>query len=445
MSNLATIGLPSTGVLVEIEQRRRVFVNFEDALSLIPSADRGRAMYLSKFLAAAAAGLFDAALSYLWDETIDQLRSRIVGYDLAYFYDIAVPSVQKRQDFRTADDLPQVGDQDLIRASLNIGLISNVGYQQLDLIRYMRNYASAAHPNQNEITALQLLGWVETCIKEVINLPESFTVAEAKRLLGNVRAGSVSAGSAAATAGFFKDLTSVQADALGAGLFGIYTDTTSIEPARDGVRLLLPLLWPLVSEDQRQRFAAQYGIYVANADAARAAGARELLDVVGASAYLPDLVRVAELSEAIDDLLAAHHAMNNFYNEPGRARRLAALAGDRVPEGVQSAYVRALVEVFLTNGNGVARGADPYYRDMINGFGPDEAEAAVRRLFDPTVASRLRWGLAQTKYAEVLALLDPKMVRPAARELFDAIKAFASTPDNLMRDTSLQSLLARLG
>ncbi len=37
----------------------------------------------------------------------------------------------------------------------------------------MRNWASAAHPNNSEITGLQLVSWLETCIKEVITLPIS--------------------------------------------------------------------------------------------------------------------------------------------------------------------------------------------------------------------------------------------------------------------------------
>ena len=43
----------------------------------------------------------------------------------------------------------------------------------LDNIKFMRNWASAAHPNQIELTGLQLISWLETCIKEVISLPLS--------------------------------------------------------------------------------------------------------------------------------------------------------------------------------------------------------------------------------------------------------------------------------
>ena len=46
--------------------------------------------------------------------------------------------------------------------------ITQLGYKHLDYIRDMRNHASAAHPNHNEITGLQLASWLETCIQEVI-------------------------------------------------------------------------------------------------------------------------------------------------------------------------------------------------------------------------------------------------------------------------------------
>lgn len=445
LSELANIGLPSADVLVDIGERRIVFENFAGAIALVEFEDRGRAMYLSKFLAAVGAGLFDAALNYLWDETVAELRRRIASYDLAYFYDVAVTSPERRKHLRTEDDLTKVEDQELIRAAREIALISEVGYQQLDLIRYMRNHASAAHPNQNDILAFQLLGSLQTCIREVITLPESHEVAETRRLLTNVRAGNVDATTAGATAEFFRGLIQVQADNIAAGLFGIYVDPNSTEKARDGVRLLLPHLWPMVGEDQRQHFGVRYGRFVANGDNAQAALARQLLDVVGASPYLPEPVRVSELAAAIDELLVAHRGYNNFYAEPAPARRLDALAGDHVPEAVRAPYVAVLVETFLTNGNGVAWNADPHYQAMISRLSTEEAEAALRRLFDETTQSSLRWDSARRKYGELLDLLEPKITRPVARDLMDAIRSFTGTPSDLAKDSGLKRLLARLG
>ena len=57
----------------------------------------------------------------------------------------------------------------------------------LDNIKFMRNWASAAHPNQIELTGLQLISWLETCIKEVISLPLSNITIEIRKLLYNIK------------------------------------------------------------------------------------------------------------------------------------------------------------------------------------------------------------------------------------------------------------------
>ncbi|WP_218776701.1 hypothetical protein [Nostoc sp. T09] len=173
LSFLAEQGLPTESVLVSVTERVTVFKNIADVLSKINDEQKPRSVYISKYIAAVASGLFDAALNYLWDETILELRKRISQYDISYFYDNAVNSPEKRKALNSEDDLVKVNDSELIEGSRKIGLISEIGYKHLDTIRYMRNWVSAAHPNQNEITGLQLISWLETCIREVISLPLS--------------------------------------------------------------------------------------------------------------------------------------------------------------------------------------------------------------------------------------------------------------------------------
>ena len=72
-----------------------------------------------------------------------------------------------------------------------IGLISDVGFARLDDIRFMRNHASAAHPNQNNLTGLELVTFLQLCIREVINTPTDTVTAHTGRLLGNTKKGSL--------------------------------------------------------------------------------------------------------------------------------------------------------------------------------------------------------------------------------------------------------------
>ena len=157
--------LPTENVLVSIEERMDVFNNLENAISRLNSNKKKQSIYISKYIAATAQGLFDAALNYLWDETVSELRQRIANYDLPYFYDNAIKNPEKRKDFQTEKDLVHLNDDDLIRGAREIELISDLGYRHLNFIRDMRNHASAAHPNQNEITGLLLVGWLQICIR----------------------------------------------------------------------------------------------------------------------------------------------------------------------------------------------------------------------------------------------------------------------------------------
>ncbi|MFH8520666.1 hypothetical protein ACH4CE_37705 [Streptomyces gelaticus] len=81
----------------------------------------------------------------------------------------------------------KLDDAKLLSGAREIGLISDVGYHQVDHIRFMRNYVGAAHPNQVALTGLQLADWLKTCIREVITLPHNNVVAEIKKLVVNVQ------------------------------------------------------------------------------------------------------------------------------------------------------------------------------------------------------------------------------------------------------------------
>ena len=87
---LGDLGLPTQNVLVSTSERQRVINNLPSVIDLIDQSKRGEALYLSKFIAACGAGLFDAALNFVWDETVVHLRRKVARFDLEYFYDSVV-------------------------------------------------------------------------------------------------------------------------------------------------------------------------------------------------------------------------------------------------------------------------------------------------------------------------------------------------------------------
>src|SRR5215469_5819546 len=94
---LSSLGLPIEDVLVEFGERRFVLQALQQTLEILPYEQREKAYYLSKFSVSIMVGLFDAALNFLWDETILSLRRLAVSMDLSYFFDTA----EKRESYRS--------------------------------------------------------------------------------------------------------------------------------------------------------------------------------------------------------------------------------------------------------------------------------------------------------------------------------------------------------
>ncbi|MFE7111204.1 hypothetical protein ACFU98_32550 [Streptomyces sp. NPDC057575] len=445
LDTLAQSALPTDGILVGLEERHALLESSGFALRRLPAGKRGQATYISKMIIAGSVGLFDAALNYLWDETVLELRKRVVNFDLQYFYEVAEKNDNKRKELKDEDDLPKLDDQKLLSGCREIGLISDIGFQELDLIRYMRNWASAAHPNQAELDGLQLANWLGTCIKHAITLPYDHITAQVKKLLVKVKEKRLDDSAIKEVTTFFVNLPPVQADPLASGFFGRYTTLTTGPETLDNIRRLWPELWQQVSEETRYNFGFRLGRFRANGDQEQAEHARQLIDLAEGATYLPAEERAWELDGALDDLIDAHNGWSNFYTEPPIARRLQELVGQHgdVPEGLSRKYVLGIIEAFLSNGNGIAVNADPVYRDLIARFNPQQASLALRAFTDPTIASKLQQKLPQEQWAELLGLIENKFTGRRDRDLLDTVEKHAGKPHQLGKDPEIKIQLKR--
>lgn len=420
---LSLHSLPTEGVFVNIPERVNVFKNLDSVLAQISNDEKEESLYLSKFIASTASGLFDASLNYLWDETILQIRKRVSQYDIEYFYDNAVTG-DRRKRLKDENDLDKVDDYDLIKGAKEIGLISDLGFKHLEYINYMRNWASAAHPNNSEITGLQLVAWLETCIKEVITLPISNITIRIKQLLQGVKNTSISNNDAQEIAVFTTSLTQEQINNLASGFFGIYVKLETDSQTHQNINKLLPEIWVRVDEDIKQSFGLKYAHFTANNSQEEKKLSRQFLQIVNAESYIPDDLRAIEIDNTLDNLLSAHRGFNNFYNEPAFARQLQRIIGQpiKIPKTVEKKFIIAIVETFLTNGNGIAVSANEIYKDILSNLDSHQANIAVLSFTDTRISSRLQFSLSQRKFNELVEIVKPSITSPPVNDLINYIQ-----------------------
>lgn len=209
----------------------------------------------------------------------------------------------------------------------------------------MRNWASAAHPNQNELTGFQLVSWLETCIKEVIAKEPEGPVIEIKRFLNSIRASALSAQDAQHINAGIEYLPPDLSTSLLRTLFGMYTAANAAVQMKNNIKLVASRAWSIAPDEVKYECGFKYATYASNGEIDRKNAANEFLTVVGGLPYLPKDTLALELSEKILNLYHAHTGFNNFYNEPAHARALAAYisSAGAVPDSVRKSYVKTLV------------------------------------------------------------------------------------------------------
>ena len=425
-SFLQSKGLPISDILVPIKLRLPVFQNMDTALAELTNEQRADSVYISKFGAACAAGLFDAALNYLWNETVKNLREKVSRFDLEYFFDTVGTDPGRRKNLQEAADLEKLADWELIRGCKQTGIITDNGFRHLDYIRDMRNHASAAHPNQINVTGLQIIGWLETCIREVLSKEPVGPVVEIRRLLNNLRNEQLSEKDLPAISAGVEQLPQEQAGSLLRAILGMYADPNVSAQVKDNVRLVAKTVWAAVSDERRHEAGLKQATHTANGDSTRANLTREFIEIVEGLEYLADATRSLELSTALDNLLTAHEGWHNFYAEPIPAQMLLRIVpkNGSVPSNVLSKYVRTITMCRMGNGYGVAWGARDTYDELLDRFSDEQIRTFVNLLHDSEVVSRLQFRSCVANFQAIAESLNSRAVRPRIKAMLTFIQNY---------------------
>jgi hypothetical protein len=134
----------------------KVATNLSAFLQTLSPEEKRDARCLSKFVGATAVGLFDAALNYVWNEVVLNLRKKVSVYGVELFFDAAVGG-KIRDSYKDESDLDGLKDSVLLDTCRKLELISDAVYLKLIHILTMRNEVAASHPNVERIGGFELL------------------------------------------------------------------------------------------------------------------------------------------------------------------------------------------------------------------------------------------------------------------------------------------------
>jgi hypothetical protein len=190
-------------------------------------------------------------------------------------------------------------DLTLIDTCERVELLTAVNRERLRHVNYMRNHASAAHPNQSELTGQEMTAWLSNCLRYAIIAKPDHAVIVTKQLLNNVRTVLIPEADIPVIAADFDKFTTERIDDLLWTLFGIYVDPSQKADSRTNIAHLAPYVWSLASEDRRFQVGARHEHFIKQADQQRKVFADEFLAHVDGQQYRSEDVLAGELLDKL--------------------------------------------------------------------------------------------------------------------------------------------------
>lgn len=431
VSFLKDVGLPSENIIADQHQRRVIGDNLDNIIRNLPADTKKDARYLSKFVIGAGFGLFDYSLNAVWNEVVINLRRKATVYGLDIFFDAAVGGSKAREYYTTEDDLASIKDSVLLDTCRKLELISDTTYKKLKHILDMRNDIGISHPNNYAINAFELLGWLQTCVSEVLNDNPTEAALQVQSFISNLRKQTVPLENAAVQgiANRIAQLPSHLCGSLLRTLFGIYVAGDTDPTVRKNISLIAPALWAACKDDAKYKLGIVLEGYNVNLYQEKHALGEQFFAGVGGNPYRSQSERVIIVDELITELRDKHNGWDNFHHEPPVVAQLYSYNPEQgsILENLAQRLFKTVLMCRVGNGvnynEGVSPGGKRYYDAILALAGDKYTPHVMASLSDFEIRNRLGNATCRKHAKAALTIVKANVINQRLLECLDYLLA----------------------
>jgi len=408
----SALGVPRD-VLASDESIDHAWSQLPRQLKKIPEGLRDERIV--RMCVAVATGLFDAALNFIWNATVLELRDKVRRFGVA-----VVPQILDDSSF-DEETLVGLRDAELLTLCLKLNLIGKEDYFFLDQCRATRNNFSAAHPSDGQVDEDEFLSFLSRCQKHALASTESPKGVDTKKLLDAIKADRFKPKQLEVWTERVGETYDAQRQLIFVMLHGIYCDASSAEQTRLNALDICTAMVDDFSPKTRSALVDRHQEYKAKGDEDRNKASLQFFEKIGALGLLGESEVHAIITAASRKLISVHDGMDNFYNEPPFATRLLELSNSAaIPETAQSVFVEAVITTAIGNQWGVCRAAQSSYHSMVKSFSPKEVGLMLLMAKkDTRIHRRVRAHIGcRRRYKTLVNLIDPASVPGSVKKLY---------------------------
>lgn len=403
---------------------RRDFLPSEDqiehAWSQLPRQLRNippqhRSEVLLRMCVAVAAGLFDSAINYAWNAAIIELRQKVRAFGLSSVHQFIGKAFDEEQ-------LLDMKDAELLALCLKLNLVSEDGFFLLDQCRAVRNNMSAAHPAMGMLNEDEFIGFLSRVGRHAFSEEHDRRGLNLAEFLVTVKSAKFDADQLVYWSEQISRTFDAQREMLFGTLHGIFCDPSSGQEARVNALDICAAQSANMTQKALSVLVDQHEKYRGKAQEDRLSASRSFFTRIGRFDYLSDTERHGIIVGAAQQLMSAHNAMNNFYNEPPHAEKLMTLTKHaNVPASARATFVEVVITCGVGNGYGTSHGALGFYHDMVRSFSPAEIEIMLGLPKGSSLVAQRIKGDSSCKrnFQSLVKLLDQASIPTVSRADYD--------------------------
>jgi hypothetical protein len=446
---LKGIGLPHDNIIAAQDQRAIIGQNLPGYIqSLAPQVKQG-ARYLSKFVVGAGIGLFDYSLNAIWNEVVLDLHKKAIAYGLDIFYDAAIGG-KAREFYQSEDDLRSVKDAVLLDTCRKLELISDTTHKKLKHILDMRNDIGISHPTNYTINAFELLGWLQTCIQDVLNDRPTEAALQVQAFIQNLKTYTqpLDPANVASIASKIGALASHHCGNVLRTMFGIYVSPDTDPQVRKNISLLAVSVWKSSSDETKYRLGLTLEGYNTNLYQEKYQLGEQFFQSVGGNAFRSNSERAIIVDGLLDQLLEKHQGWDNFHHEAPVADSISSYINgqqDILPNFAPK-FVKVVLMCRIGRGLSYCDGVSPrgrtYYDRLIGLLGDQLAPLALAALTQYEVQAKLEREIARQQACLALTQLKAGVVNQRLVECIDFLIANLPANGKVVFDSRFKALSA---
>lgn len=308
-------------------------------------------------------GLYDMAAEYIWSRTISTLKKNIMRFGEEF-----VAEMLDRPDISSVDD---ISEYEVITLSSDLGFINQTAkIEFMQFSEIIQHYMSNEDPDE-EFPLTKVSDIVRSCVKHVLGFEKVDYEISFVSFRNRLRTEYIIEGHEIYTqlklAPYFYKRTVFKTMM---NLAKTTKDSAEREIILNNMITIFVELWSSLSSEEKWVIGRSYAQCLSDGDNKLLIALKSVLLKVKGFDYVPENLRSNTYIIAAKDLLSAHQGMNNFYNEPSKAKYLAQM-GNSIPAPAFGNCMTAVLACKLGNSYGISWDAQAYLDEILQTVSKD--------------------------------------------------------------------------